>query len=59
MPQALSIAVGALLVNLISYRSIYWICSAVLLLAAGYLVVALRGAEAPVSTVRAEHCVDV
>jgi MFS family permease len=58
MPQALSIALGALLVNLISYRSIYWICAVVLLLAAGYLVVALRGAETSVSTVGAEQSVD-
>jgi hypothetical protein len=46
-------------VNLISYRSIYWICAAVLLLGAGYLVAALRGAEASVSTVGAERFVDV
>jgi MFS family permease len=58
MPQALWIALGALLVNLISYRSIYWICAAVLLLAAGYLVAALRGADTSASTVAAEHSVD-
>jgi predicted MFS family arabinose efflux permease len=48
LPQALSIALGALLVSLISYRSIYWISAAVLLVAAGYLVMALRGAETAV-----------
>jgi predicted MFS family arabinose efflux permease len=58
MPQALSIALGALLVSLISYRSIYWICAAVLLLAAGYLVVALRGADTSARTVEAEQSVD-
>jgi MFS family permease len=58
MPQALSIALGALLVSLISYRSIYWVCAAVLLLAAGYLVVALRGADTSARTVEAEQSVD-
>jgi hypothetical protein len=46
------------LVSLISYRSIYWICAAVLLLAAGYLVVALRGADTAVRTAEAEESVD-
>jgi hypothetical protein len=42
-PQALSIAVGALLVSVISYRSMYWICAAVIWAAAAYLLWALRG----------------
>jgi MFS family permease len=42
-PQSCSIAVGALLVSLISYREIYWICAVVILASAGYLIVALRG----------------
>jgi len=42
-PQACSIAVGALLVGLISYRTIYWICAAVIVASAGYLLIALRG----------------
>jgi MFS family permease len=41
-PQSLSIALGALLVSVISYRAIYWICAAVILLAAGYLHGMLR-----------------
>jgi MFS family permease len=41
-PQALSIAVGALLVSVISYRSMYWICAAVIWGSAAYLVWALR-----------------
>lgn len=43
IPQSCSIAVGALLVSLISYREIYWICAVVILASAGYLIVALRG----------------
>jgi hypothetical protein len=42
-PQALSIAVGALLVSVISYRSMYWICAAVIWASAAYLMWALRG----------------
>ncbi|MBA2697468.1 MAG: MFS transporter [Nocardioidaceae bacterium] len=42
-PQATSIAVGALLVSLISFRDIYWVCSTVILAAAAYLTVALGG----------------
>jgi MFS family permease len=41
-PQALSIAVGAVLVTVLSYRSIYWICAAVIMAAAAYLVWAVR-----------------
>jgi MFS family permease len=41
-PQALSIAVGALLVSVISYRAIYWVCAIVILVAAGYLHAMLR-----------------
>jgi Na+/melibiose symporter-like transporter len=41
-PQALSIALGALLVTLIGYRTIFWICAAVVLAAAGYLYAALH-----------------
>ncbi len=44
MPQALSIATGALLVSLISYREIYWISAAVLVASAGYLTWILHGA---------------
>ncbi len=46
-PQAISIAVGAVLVSVISYRSIYWICAAVILAAAVYLVWAVRGSATP------------
>jgi len=42
-PQAVSIATGALLVSLISYREIYWVSAAVLVAAAGYLAWALPG----------------
>ena len=41
-PQAISIAMGALLVSLMGYRDIYWICAAVILVSTGYLVWALR-----------------
>jgi len=41
-PQATSIAVGALLVSVISFRDIFWICVAVILAAAAYLVLVLR-----------------
>ncbi len=41
-PQALSIAVGALLVSVMSYRSIYWLCAGVIMGAAGSLAWALR-----------------
>jgi uncharacterized membrane protein YfcA len=58
LPQALSIAIGALLVSLISYRTIYGICAVVLLLAAGYLVMALRGTETAIPTAGAEPSVD-
>jgi MFS family permease len=58
LPQALSIAIGALLVSLINYRTIYGICAAVLLLAAGYLVMALRGTETAIPTAGAEPSVD-
>ncbi len=40
-PQAISIALGALLVSLVSYRTIYWISAVVLIASAGYLVLAL------------------
>ncbi len=43
MPQAVSIAAGALLVSLISYREIYLISAAVMIAAAGYLTWVLRG----------------
>jgi hypothetical protein len=42
----ISIASGALLVSLLSYRTIYWLCAAVILLAAGYLHAMLRGDRA-------------
>jgi MFS family permease len=42
-PQSLSIAVGAVLVTTLGYRSIYWISAAVIVAAAGYLRLALRG----------------
>jgi MFS family permease len=37
-PQSCSIALGALLVSVISYRSIFWICAAVIMASAAYLV---------------------
>jgi hypothetical protein len=40
-PQAISIAVGALLVSLISYRTMYWLIAAVIAVAAMYLMWAL------------------
>jgi MFS family permease len=40
-PQAISIAMGALLVSVLSYRTMYWIIAAVIAAAAGYLVWAL------------------
>ena len=40
-PQAVSIAMGALLVSLISYRTIYWISAVVILGSAAYLVAVL------------------
>jgi hypothetical protein len=45
-------------VSLISYRTIYGICAVVLLLAAGYLVMALRGTETAIPTAGAEPSVD-
>jgi MFS family permease len=42
-PQAVSIATGALLVTLLDYRVIFAIMTAGTLVAAGYLLVALRG----------------
>lgn len=42
-PQAGSIALGALLVTLLTYQSIFWISAAVLGASAGYLMWALRG----------------
>lgn len=41
-PQAASIALGALLITLVSYRSILWLSAAVIVLSAGYLFGALR-----------------
>lgn len=41
-PQAGSIAVGALLVTLVSYRPIFWACAVVVAASAGYLAFALR-----------------
>jgi MFS family permease len=51
-PQSGSIALGALLVTLISFRSIFWISAAVILAAAAYLRWALRNqpADPPDST---------
>lgn len=43
VPQAVSLAVGALLVTLISYHLIFAIMAAATAVAAGYLVLALRG----------------
>jgi MFS family permease len=37
-PQAISIAVGALLVSLISYRTMYWLIAGVIVVSAMYLV---------------------
>jgi MFS family permease len=48
-PQALSIAVGALLVTIIDYRFIFLAMAAGTLAAAGYLVTALRGRLGPVA----------
>lgn len=45
-PQALSIALGALLVTVISYRTMYAICAAVVAGCAVYLGWVLRGTEA-------------
>ncbi len=42
-PQSCSIALGALLVSLISYREIYWISAVVIVASAVYLMLALRG----------------
>ena len=42
-PQSGSIALGALLVTLLSYRSIFWISAAVIFASAVYLMWALRG----------------
>lgn len=42
-PQAGSIALGALLVTVWSFRTIFWVCAVVILAAAIYLMVALRG----------------
>jgi MFS family permease len=47
-PQAISIAVGALVVSLVSYRTMYWMCAAVIAAAACYLVLALRRVDAAV-----------
>ncbi len=44
-PQAVSIAVGAWLVSVISYRSIYGLCAAVTMGSAGWLAWALRRRE--------------
>jgi len=45
-PQAGSIAMGAILVSLLSYRSIFWLSAAVIMASAGYLGWALHG-ESP------------
>lgn len=47
-PQALSIAVGAFLVGVISYRAIYAICAVVIVFSAGYLLVALHRVDGPI-----------
>jgi MFS family permease len=52
-PQAISIAMGALLVSVISYRSIYWICATVIIAAAIYLRVAVGSAGPTVPDVSA------
>jgi MFS family permease len=57
-PQALSIAVGAVLVTVLSYRSIYWICAAVIMAAAAYLVWAVRGIGRSPVPVTGELAVD-
>jgi MFS family permease len=41
-PQALSIAAGAVIVGLLSYRTIFWICAVVVIAAAGNLARELR-----------------
>ncbi len=43
LPQAVSLAVGALLVTLVSWRVIFALIASVTLLGAAYIVVALRG----------------
>jgi hypothetical protein len=43
MPQAVSLAVGSLLVVLISYRLIFLVMAVVTTVAAAYVVVALHG----------------
>jgi MFS family permease len=50
-PQALSIAVGALLVSLVDYRVMFAIMCLGTLAATGYLVVTLRGRLGPVTAV--------
>lgn len=42
-PQSGSIALGALLVTLISFRTIFWICAVVIVAAAVFLAATLRG----------------
>jgi MFS family permease len=53
-PQAISIAVGALLVSLVSYRTMYWMCGGVIALSAAYLVIALGRVDAAVLTTTAD-----
>ncbi|MGH3472246.1 MAG: MFS transporter, partial [Nocardioidaceae bacterium] len=50
-PQAGSIALGALLVTLISWRSIFWIAAAVIGFSACYLANSLRGYRPPAEAV--------
>ena len=45
-PQSGSIALGALLVTMISFRSIFWVSAAVIFVSAVYLTWALRGEAA-------------
>ncbi len=53
-PQAVSIALGALLVTLLSYRAIFALMALGVLIAAGYLATVLRGRLGPVAAVTIE-----
>ncbi|HET7174069.1 MAG TPA: MFS transporter [Nocardioidaceae bacterium] len=46
-PQAGSIALGALLVTVLTFRSIFWLAAAVIAVSAGYLMATLRGELRP------------
>ncbi|MBF4163506.1 MFS transporter [Nocardioides acrostichi] len=42
-PQAVSLAVGSVLVSVLDYRAIFWVIAATVALGAGYIAAALRG----------------